>query len=89
MRGRVNCKICNTPNALSGTRLCDDCWSALRYSDPMLFNLGVDIEIRVYREHTEYRWSVDLMADDVTYGHTASTLEEALAGAAERMRAGG
>ena len=88
MDNRVNCKICDAHNALSGTRLCYGCWSAFRYGDPMLFNLGVDIEIRMYREHTQYMWSVDLMADDVVYGHSASTLENALAGAVESLRNG-
>ena len=85
---RVNCKICDAPNALSGTGLCDGCWSALRHSEDMLEQFYVDIEIKLCQKHHEFRWSVDLMTDDMTYGFSAPTLEEALAGAAERLRSG-
>ncbi len=85
---RVNCKICDVSEVLSGTRLCHGCWNGLRYGEDMLNRFQVDIEIKMYRNHSQFRWSVDLMTDDLTYGHSASTLEDALAGAAERMRNG-
>lgn len=88
MNETMNCKICDDPGALSGTKLCNRCWSALRSGDPMLESLGVDIEIKLCTSHYEFRWSVDLMTDDITYGFSAESLEDALAGAAERLRSG-
>ena len=71
----------------------DDTGNVLNFIDfennnQKIIQFYVDIEIKLCQKHYEFRWSVDLMTDDVTYGFSAPTLEEALTGAAERLRNG-
>ena len=82
----IPCKICAKPTRMLGTQLCDWCYHGVRDGGSMMDGLGVDMEIKLYRNHSEFRWSVDLLTDDVTYGHCASNFEDALAGAMKNMR---
>ncbi len=82
----IPCKICAAPTRMLGTKLCDGCYNAVRHGEDMLDKFGADIEIKRYRNSELFRWSVDMTVDDVTYGHSASSFEEALAGAAKQLR---
>ncbi len=83
---KIPCKICTTPTRMLGTKLCDWCYHGVRDGEAMFNKFGADLEIKLCRGSSEFRWSVDMTVDGVTYGHSASTFEDALAGAAKRLR---